>query len=504
MSEPAEAVPGQRLHPASPLVSFITRLPQLLLPLVAALFGTRGSNLSTPLIIAAVLLVGVTFRWLGWLRFHYFVGPDDVRIERGLLSRSARSIPYDRIADVSVEQQPFARLFGLGEVKFETGGGKGDEATLSYVSLAEAERLREVIRARRGEVRQVADVAPLPEEARLVFAMDSRRLITLGLYSFSLVIFAVLAGAAQQLDFLLPFNVWDPRNWSGLVADSGVDLGHLGRGAQLGGALFGLLALVGIGVASGVIRTFLTDYGFRLERTARGFRRRRGLLTRTDVVMPVERVQAVAITTGAIRQRRGWHALHFVSLASDGKAKGKGAGQSDHLVAPLAQLEELWPIVAEVRIEPPEPDLVWRKAAAGLWLDRALLLVVPLIAALAVLASVGAERAWLALVPVAVVAAFKWFAWRHQTSATDGSQLYSRHGWWSQRFDLARQVNVQSVSIAQGPLMRRRGLARIEFGIAGGRLRFEAIPLETARAIRAAVMAIAAPVDFSQLGLSAR
>ena len=30
-----------------------------------------------------------------------------------------------------------------------------------------------------------------------------------GLFEFSLVIFAVLLGAAQQFEFLLPFEVWD-------------------------------------------------------------------------------------------------------------------------------------------------------------------------------------------------------------------------------------------------------------------------------------------------------
>lgn len=498
---------GQRLAPVGLLVGFVTGLPQLFVPLAAALFGTRGSNIGFPLIILVVLVGSLVLRWLAWLRFRYTIGADDIRIESGLFSRSARSIPFDRIADVSIEQKPLARLFDLAEVRFETGGGKGDEGKLSLVTFAEAERLRAVVRERRGELRAPeAGEAPESEVARLVFAMDTRRLVTLGFYSFSLIVFAVLAGAAQQLDFLLPFNWWDFAEWSGVAANNGVDLGHLGRGAQLGGALAALLALVGIGLATGMIRTFLTDYGFRLERTPRGFRRRRGLLTRTDVVMPLERVQAIAVTTGPVRKRRGWYALHFVSLASDGSGKGrdKDRGKSDHLVAPLAQLEEVWPIVAEVGIAAPAATLAWRKAAAGLWLDRTLLRLVAIVAALSTAAWLVGPLVWIALVPLFLVGVASWLRWRHQACATDPAQLYARHGWWNERLDLARQVNTQSVTLAQGPLMRRRGLAQIEFGIAGGRLRFEAIPLEAAEAIRAAVLAQAAPVDFSRLGLSGR
>ncbi len=499
MSDMAPAE-GQRLAPIGLLVSFVTGLPQLFVPLAAVLFGTRDSNVGLPLIILAVLLGSLFLRWLVWLRFTYTIGADDVRIESGLLSRAARSIPYDRIADVSVEQKPLARLLDLAEVKFETGGGKGDEGKLSFVTLAEAERLRAVVRERRGEAGAVQTAEAPIETARLVFAMNNRRLLTLGFYSFSLVIFAVLAGAAQQFDFLLPFKPWDWEAWSGIAADSGVDIVHLGRGAQLGGALAALIALLGIGLATGVIRTFLTDYGFTLERTARGFRRQRGLLTRTDVTMPLERIQAVAITTGAVRVRRGWHALHFVSLANDGKSKG----ESDHLVAPLATLDEIWPIVSEVGIGPPDGALGWHKAASRLWFDRTLLVLVPVLAALAVVSARTGPLVWLALIPVLLLAVPRWFAWRHQASASDPVQLYSRRGWWSRRLDLARKVNVQSVSILQGPLMRRRELARVEFGIAGGHLRLEAIPLALANELRERVLAIAAPVDFSQLGLSAR
>ncbi len=495
-AEPAETAVAKRLHPVGLLVGFVTNLPQLAVPIIAAVFGTRGSSVAAPVIIAAVLLASLVFRWLGWLRFHYFIGEDDIRIERGLLSRSARSIPYDRIQDVSVEQKPLARLFGLGEVKFETGGGKGDEAALSFVTLAEAKRLREVVRARRSESGHTHEPVGTAEEAAVVpvFAMDNQRLLTLGFYSFSLVIFAVLAGAAQQLDFLLPDNFWDLGHWIGLAQQQGVDLAHIGRASQLWGALAGLIALVLIGLVTGMGRTVLTEYGFRLDRTARGFRRRRGLLTRTDVVMPVERIQAAAISTGPLRKRRGWYALQFVSLASESKK------QSHHMVAPLARLDEIWPIIAEVGLHPPGEDLQFQRAAMGLWFDRLVVFGIPLIALLVVGAILRGGIIWPWLLLPVVLALPSWFSWRRRACATDAAQLYARQGWWNEQLDLARQVNVQSVSITQGPLARRRGLAQLEFGIAGGKLAFTAIPLASARAIAAQVLALAAQVDFSQLG----
>ena len=492
----AEAA-GQRLHPLGLFVGMVRQLPQLFVPIAAALYGARGSGLGSALIVAAVLLASLLFRFLGWMRFRYYLGEDDVRIEHGLLSRSARSIPYDRIQDVSIERHPLARLCGLAEVKFETGGGAGEEAKLSFVSSDEAERLRDVVRAQKSGAVAFSEPGPEPEpdEAQApVFAMANRRLLVLGFYSFSLIILAVLGGLAQQFDFLLPFDFWDIRSWIGLAETQGVDVTHIDYASQTWGAALGLAVLVLAGIATGIIRTFLTDYGFRLDRTPQGFRRRRGLFTRTDVVMPVARVQAAQIGTGPVRKRHGWYTLQFISLASD------TSKQSHHMVAPLARLGEIWPIAAEAGLRPPADDLPFEAARPAPWIDRWLVGMVLLAAAAIAVSLALGSVGWLIpllAVPLTVVL---WLDWRHYAGALDADQIYARHGWWNQRLDLARQVNVQSVTISQGPLMRRRGLARLEFGIAGGSLAFVSLPLASAQDIRTRVLALVTPVDYAQLG----
>lgn len=495
---PASLSTGQRLHPAGLLAGFVGGLPQLLFPGAAAVYGTRSSDLGALPVIAGVLLISLAFRWLRWLRFRYITGPDDVRIEQGLISRSARSIPYDRIQDISVEQRPIARLLGIAEVRFDTGGGSGDEASLAFVALAEAQRLRELVRAHQlGVVAAEPDDAAEAVPSAPVYAMDTRRLLTLGFYSFSLVIFAVLGGAAQQFDFLLPFGWSDLAQLWGTAEQRGVELSQFSRSAQLGGAALVLAALVVIGIGTGIVRTVLAEYGFRLDRTATGFRRRRGLLTRSDVVIPVARVQAARITTGPLRQRRGWFALHVVSLG------GEGSGEADHVVAPLARLHELWPIIAAARLAPPAAELAFHRARFGAWLDGWLLAMGGAALAGALLWAATALPGWWIVLAgpalIALLAVPRLLGWWRRRYAVDTEQLYARHGWWRQQQLIARQVNVHSVSLTQGPLLRRRRLANLDFGIAGAALTFHAVPLDTARAIREQVLALAAPVDFSEL-----
>ncbi|PHQ70438.1 MAG: hypothetical protein COB97_04930, partial [Paracoccus sp.] len=58
-----------------------------------------------------LLVVGanILFAYLRWTKLTYTVGDADIRVESGVLSRAARSVPYERIQDVSLEQKPLPR-----------------------------------------------------------------------------------------------------------------------------------------------------------------------------------------------------------------------------------------------------------------------------------------------------------------------------------------------------------------------------------------------------------
>ena len=109
----------------------------------------------------------------------------------------------------------------------------------------------------------------------------------------------------------------------------------------------------------------------------------------------------------------------------------------------------------------------------------------------------------LLLVPV-VIGFVWWLEWRRYGDFIDGKQIYVREGWWRERMSIASQVKVQTVEIYQGPIARRQGLASVNFGISGGSLEMIALPLETAHAIRDAVMEQVAAVDYAVVAGEAR
>ncbi|MDG6080055.1 hypothetical protein E3U23_12745 [Erythrobacter litoralis] len=503
MRDNAPDVP-QRTDPRGFVIKAIEGLRAALLPAAAFVF-TRGADsglLVGAIIGAASIVISGVFSYLAWTRLTYAVSETDIRVESGLLSRNARSVPFERIQDVSVKEGLLARIFGLVELTFETGAGAGEDLSLSYLSAAEGERLRNVVRDRRDTQAALAG-EPAVEEARLLFAMTPRRVFTFGLFNFSLVVFGVAAATVTQYDDLLPFDIWDAEAWERRLAGPGAWLSGLGVFAQAVGIALLLLALALLGFATGIVRTALREWNFRLERTDKGFRRRRGLLTRTDVVLPVRRVQAVIRSTGFVRARFGWHGLSLVSLAAD-------AGASNHDIAPLAKEAEIDPLVVETGFALPGAKADWQHISrvfawieAGkrmrLWLFLAAVILV--VQAIVQPGSPLGSPFW-ALFPVAIgiwKAARIFVAMRRTRYALDKDHIHLRSGWLTPYFLTGAREKLQSVELSRGPLGRRFGYVDLTFGVAGTGLTIPGMPVDAAAALRTELLASMRLRDFSRL-----
>jgi len=287
--------------------------------------------------------------------------------------------------------------------------------------------------------------------------------------------------------------LWDLDEWQERLAGPGARLAALGPMAQMVGAGIAVATLLAVGFLTGIVRTALREWGFVLERSERGFRRRRGLLTRTDVVMPVHRVQAMRIGTRILRRLFGWHGLKFVSLAQD-------EGAANHVVAPFGKLDELWPIAREAGFEPPTPACDWHQAARAYRNDS--IVLVGAIPAVLALVPIAFGYPWLAAIPLAIgglLVAGEVIAWRNTHHALDGGQVLSRSGWLAPGLEIAPRVKLQSVDFRQGPLARRHGYGTLHLGLAGGTFAIGGVPVERARELSQAILESVTATDYSEL-----
>ena len=471
----------ERLHPLLLLTGLGGALRGMAGGYVFVAYLAVSGRLGTALLAAAALLVFVAIgTFLYWRRFEFRVGATEIRIDSGILNRTHRSIPFDRVQDVDITQGPVARLLGLAQVKFETGASAGsEEGVLRAVALERAEELRDLIRAYRSETIAAAPDEPQPERPP-VYAMDLNRLLLAGLFNFSLAVFAGLFGLSQTVGDVIGFDPLNRRFWSSMLSASN-PIAQFVLANRLAAAVAGLLSLVLVGIVTGIVRTTLRDYGFRLDRTESGFRRRRGLLTLTDVSLPARRAQAAIVGTGPVRDRFGWRELKLQSLARD------EGGSGDHVLAPLATDDEIGTILDSLGWRPIETGCNWQQVSrAHVWL------VVPAVLLLLVAAAVQAFLAppvTVLLVAVAsLVIGIRWLAWRRTGYRLDGDRLLIRSGWWRRRILLLPVRRIQSIDIDQTFVSRWFGISTLTFGVAGGSgfsaHRIPALPQEKASEIR--------------------
>ena len=438
----------RRLHPATLVVRWLKIVPQALAGVAAAAISMARNGLGSILVIIAVAaLVGLILAFLVWWRFRYTVAAGEIVIESGVLNRQRRVIPYDRVQDIAIERRPLARLFGTARVRIETGGSAADEGNLDMIALADAYALRDIIRRGHSEA-----PPPTTAEEPVLFELGFGQLLYSGLFNFSLLFLAAIFAVLQYFEQfgLIDMDAWlTPENATAAA-------GYLGLRLTL--VLIPLLLLLGL--VSGVIRTVARDFGFRLTRTEAGLRRRRGLFTLSEVVIPVRRTQVALIESGPIARRLGWYSLAFQTLGADQKEGGV------QIAAPFARMAQLLPILAEAGYSPPPPRAAFARVPrralirwAGPWLLFG--------TAVAGSAMLFEPRAGIGAVVLLSLGLFAALRWRKHAYALDDRALVVSGGLLKRRVWIIPFEKAQTISVGQGPVQRRLRLASLLVDTAG-------------------------------------
>ncbi len=460
----------RHLHPGTIIIGMIKQAPQQFFAIAAGIAAFSKAGLGKGLFYAAILVVVILgFRALAWWRFTYTVSPDELLIESGVISRNRRSIPWDRVQDVDIERDLFARIFGWAKVKLETGGAGKDEGSLDSIAIKDAEALRHLVRSRRSGALAAAPLADDTAAVTPAFVMPFRRLIQAGFLNFSLVWMAVLYAIFESVKDWLPFKGKDLERWMGA---NGGDLFNPTAIA------FAIGAFILLGMVSGIVQMIVTNFDFRLGVDGNGLRRARGLFTRSEIVIPRKRIQLAMVT-------RRWLARQFgfahVAVQTLGTGHGKTGGTQD--LAPLANPAEAAEMLALAGdfAEPASRDFQ-PVAPAHAWLE---VVTNTLLVAIIVLVAVWFSTAalWgLWLLPL--IATLSYAAHRPHGWTKADPLLAIRRGWFAQKMALLPVRNIQSLHIERGPLQRALGLATLSIDTAGGSflgLRITNLPHQTAR-----------------------
>lgn len=424
---------GGRLSPAVLAIwPFGQLLPLALLLVTDAL----------PLGIAGILLtLTIAANVVRFLRFTWRLEDGALVVEQGLLSRSRRVIPFERIQGVDLVRKVRHRMFGVVEVRVEVVGGSETEGRLDAVGLADAQRLRAVLlTAPRSDA---AGQAPVGE---LLVRMTPSRLVLAGLTGGRVGVVAALLGAGQEL-----FSERLGRLFTDLP-DLFSTAGLVALGAALLAAAFVL----------SVVATTVVYWDFRLHRVGDELQIRRGLLEQRLDTIPLRRVQALRIEESLLRRI---FRVAAVKVDVAGRAGGDDAREAG-LLLPLGTRTQARELVATILAAPGLRDaelLPHPRRALRRRLVRAVVATaVPTVAAFVAAGPPGLTVALLGL--PAVAAAHD--AYRALGSNQVGDVLLGRHGVLLRRTFFVGVRNLQSLALTSSPFQRAAGLATLELQIA--------------------------------------
>jgi putative membrane protein len=457
---------GRRTSPRIVLVHTVTfRQARQFVPAVIPLLAAAGVGDGGTTVIALVIgvtLLSLATAALSWWRFTYADGPTAVVVTRGLLSRSVRTVPLDRIRGVEVETPVLHRLFGLVRVRIDAaaGGftGKDEEIVVDGVPLAEGDRLRTAVLTHRATPVPTGGGGAEAEPAEEEFArFDPRWLLYAPLVGSYLAVPLAAVGALFRLVDELPRR-FRPEFDGPDVSD--------GRAIGLGILVVLLLLTVG-----SVVGAALVNWRFRLVRRGGSLIAVRGLITRRHTELEIDRIRGCTVSEGLGMRVVG---AARVSALVTGLGDAARRGQ----LLPLGPRTKAWELVHRL-VEDPGPLAPHPPAARRRRLVRAVTpgLLLTLAGAVATLA----DGSWWVLVVGVVLTALgvplglgRYASLGHAT----GPRSFSvRSGWLVREQAVVERRAVVGWRVRQSFFQRRVGLATVMACVGAGAGGYSAIDL---------------------------
>ncbi|MDQ3152427.1 MAG: PH domain-containing protein, partial [Actinomycetota bacterium] len=311
--EPAWQRLDARMLAVTPLRQLIGFLPVIAVVLLAGASDLDGRFYGLVAAVVAVVLAGIA----RWFTTRYRVTDERVELRSGLLFRTARSVPRDRIRTVDLTAGPVHRIFGLSVLKVGTGqrteGTEGGELSLDAVSAAAADGLRQVLleRSAAAPTEAVGTAADTP-----IATLDWAWLRFAPLTVSSLIAVGAVAGVVGQL-----------AGDAGLDPSDIVVRGELDTAPLWLGVLVFAIAVLAVALLGSVVLFVEAWWGFRLAREPGGtLRVRRGLLTTRSVSLEEARIRGVEIIEPLLLRAGRGGRLTAVATGLGGMAQGEGRG----------------------------------------------------------------------------------------------------------------------------------------------------------------------------------
>lgn len=336
--------------------------------------------------VLGLVVVLVAIFWIVW-RFQQFrITGDHVEVRKGIVFRSHRRAPLDRVQGVNLTRPFPARIIGLAKLEV-VGAGTDANVELEYLATARAESVRsDILRLASGAraARQgVVGGAPAPGAPGASTRAQLRGQVNAGVND--LISGVDLADVAPESVVKIPTGrLVGSQLISSLlwvvffgaifaVAVGGVLIGSLIDGEPLTGFL-GLGIGLGIGIPMVIAVVGITwaqiskSLRYSIAPTPDGVRITYGLLTTVTETLPPGRIFAVEVTQSLLWRPFGWWTIKINRMSGkSAAAQQSGTAQQFNIVLPVGKRADVERVLALILPDAPIADipLVWEHGILG-------------------------------------------------------------------------------------------------------------------------------------------
>jgi len=488
-------VPWQRVRPISLLFVIVAKLRQWIIPLVVGLYSAQQGNFVLVGIGIVVFAIVFALALIRYFTLQFRLADGELQVREGVLFRSNRTVPVNRIQNIDLVQNVLHRLFRVAEVRIETASGKEPEAILQVLSLVDVERLRASV----FEQTQVSSILPLVAPSAVANVVDggsesvlsqSPAAMPLQLERTELVLLSLslkhlaLAGLTSNRGLLLvPIALgvlYESRNLPG-VANFASPVRNRFRirsddiyemiPTGIPSFYFVLTLLVGLIVAFTLLKLFsiawfvIRFYGYELKLIGNDLRIGCGLFTKVSATVPRSRIQFISIHRSWLGRKLGLASIR-IETAGGGGNENENASQS---VARRWFVPVLWESQVAGLVEQLRPDIQWTESQFD-WRPLSPLAATRIrrfaIVATVLLTLVAGFvwRPWGAAIGLVLLPTLLWAAWRTAKAmryARSDSLVLFRSGLITRKVSCAFTDKIQTLRLSQSPFDRRWKMATL-------------------------------------------
>lgn len=264
------------------------------------------------LAVLAVLIVVVAVFYTSW-RFHTFrITGDDVEVRSGILFRTQRRAPLDRVQGVNLTRPMIARLLGMAKLEV-VGAGTDANVKLEYLSTANAEAVRaDILRLASGRRLAAASPPADPRHEGRAASLGQRvgRELTGMIEGPEAPVAEVESVVNIPLGRLVASHVV---SMTTLVLVFAVIAVMVGVSQGVTWLLFAFVPAI-IGIGAYWVRSIVRSLRYSIAPTPDGVRITFGLFTTITEIVPPGRVHAVEVTQPILWRPAGWWTVRINRL----------------------------------------------------------------------------------------------------------------------------------------------------------------------------------------------